>query len=68
MAECTAYVHADKHDMSITGEQIGLIGDTLGMFIHALAEVEIDLEVNTKTGLAKIVRVNGQELKEPTHA
>lgn len=45
------------------GEEIGLSGDALQMFRHALDEVEMELEVNMTTGLARIVGVNGNPVE-----
>lgn len=59
----TAYVHSNKESMGDLGEEIGLRGEALQMFLHALNEVTCLIHVDTETGLADIVAVNGKYLK-----
>jgi len=49
------YLHSDKETMWLLGEEIGLKGDALTKFCYTLYEVEVELEVDPKTGEAEIV-------------
>ena len=60
----TVYVHANKETMFENGERLGLKGEALKTFSYACYEVAIGLEVDTKTGDAKIVTVDGREVKK----
>jgi len=59
--KATAYLHSDKETMYELGEKIGLKGEALDFFKHALCEVVIELEVNPD-GSAYIVRVDGHRI------
>jgi len=62
MAIVKAYLHSSKESMLEIGDEIGLTGKALVKFRYALYEVEFELEVNTETGLAEIISVNGHKL------
>lgn len=59
-----AYIHADKLSMREIGEELGMTGEPLSMFRHALAEVEIFFEVDMETGLIEIIKVDGHRLEK----
>jgi hypothetical protein len=44
------------------GDDIGLYGEALRMFSFAACEVRLTLEVDSGTGEAKIVAVDGREI------
>jgi len=56
------YLHGDRDSAFEKGEMLGLEGEALSMFSHALTEVEFDVEVDMGTGEAKIIKVDGREL------
>ncbi len=60
----TTYLHASKECMRDVGESAGLTEKALELFIFALYEVRCELEVDSDTGLAAIVSVNGRKLED----
>lgn len=60
----TCYLHSDKETMWELGEKLGLKGEAVMMFRHALCEVKIEMDVDPTTGSATIVKVDGKELKK----
>ena len=58
------YLHSCKESNSDLGEEIGLSGEALSNFRHALSEVEFEVEVDTETGYADIIRVDGKYLQQ----
>ncbi len=59
----SAHLHGTKEYCYDIGTRIGLEGEALERFLHALTEVEFVLEVDTETGSSRIVAVDGYELK-----
>lgn len=59
----TTYLHGSKEDNYDLGQRSGLKGKALDYFMYANYEVKVDLDVDEKTGKAKIVAVDGRELK-----
>jgi hypothetical protein len=57
----TVYLHSDKDSMYETGVKIGLTGEALSMFSHALCEVRFEIEVD-ETGLTTIVGLEGTKI------
>lgn len=51
------YLHGDKESARETGKELKLKGEALKNFLYALYEVEFLLEVDTKTGEYKILKV-----------
>ncbi len=62
METVIVYLHADRENMWNIGEKLKLKGDVLKMFSFAACEVKIKLEVNTETGEATIVEVDGKQI------
>lgn len=58
------YVHGSDETTWEMGQKIGLKGEALSMFSHALDEIKVTLEVDMKTGLAKIVAVDDRAVSE----
>ena len=58
----TVYLHSSKETMHDIGARAGLQGDALAMFLHALTEVEVEIDVDEITGEATIVGVDGRAL------
>jgi len=54
-----AYLHSSKDTMYELGEEIGLKGKALEKFTYALYEVELKLEVESRTGKYKIIEAVG---------
>jgi hypothetical protein len=53
------YVHGSRESNLNKGREIGLSGEALLMFAYATEEIKLTLEVNTDTGMAKTVAVDG---------
>lgn len=51
-----AYIHSDKESMWEKGEKLGLKGEAISLFRHALCEVTVDIDVN-QDGTYTIVSV-----------
>lgn len=51
------YLHGDKESAWEKGKKLKLKGEALKNFMYALYEVEFLLEVDTKTGEYKILKV-----------
>jgi len=58
----TAYVHSCKESMLDLGAANGISGEALENFKYALSEVKIEMRVDTETGDAQIVKVNGNHI------
>lgn len=56
--KCHAYIHSSKDSMCELGGEIGMADDAFGMFRHALAELKVVMNVNTKTGHYKILEIS----------
>lgn len=52
----TDYLHSDKDSMYELGAEIGLKEDALRIFVYALYEVEVTMEVDMETGRAKAIK------------
>jgi len=52
------FLSGDKSHLWEKGEEIGLKGDALMLFRHALTEVKFTLEVDKTTGSYEIIEVN----------
>lgn len=50
-----AYLHSNKESMYLLGEENGLTGEALKNFSYALYELEVELDVDEKTGEYKIL-------------
>ncbi len=57
------YLHSDKDSNYDLGAQLKLSEEAMNNFRFALSEVAFDIEVDTKTGKYKILKVDGRELK-----
>ena len=57
------YLHSNKESNIETGEKLGLTGEALSMFKYACCEVEVEVEVDKKTGGAVIVAVDGRNVE-----
>lgn len=53
------YLHSDKDTMWDKAKELGLSEDATRMFRYACCEVEVELEVDRKTGEAEIIGVDG---------
>lgn len=62
MLTTTVYLHSSKEAMIDKGNQLGLIGPALEQFMYTCHEVKVDLEVDEKTGLAKITHVDDRQV------
>ena len=49
------------------GEALGLTGDVLRMFSYTCCEVEVEIEIDMKTGESIILRVDGRTLLRLEH-
>jgi len=58
-----ASIHSDQFIMLSHGERLGLSGEALGLFKHALCRVEFEIEVQDD-GKFRILTVDGHEVKE----
>lgn len=61
--KAVAFLHSSKESMYDLGQKIGLVGEPLDKFMYALYEVKFEIEVDPKTGNAKIVSVDDRNLK-----
>lgn len=50
----TAFIHSDEESMRDKGKNLGLSGEPLSLFRHALMEVTVEIDVN-EDGTYKIV-------------
>jgi hypothetical protein len=57
------YLHASKESNYDTGKKLRLSKQALEQFRYACHEVEIELEVDRKTGESKIIGVDGRKLR-----
>jgi len=57
------YLHGDKETNFEQGKELGLTGQALDEFCHALYEVEFDVAVNMQTGETTIVAVDGKAVE-----
>ena len=58
------YLYGDKESNYGTGEELGLEGEALKNFSYALYEVDFDVEVDTKSGDCRIIKVHGRNLEQ----
>lgn len=65
-----AYVHSDKESNYDKAREFGLDNNKefMDKFIYSLYEVELNMEVDTKTGEGCILGVNGIKLEKPVKA
>lgn len=59
------YVHTSKESMGEKGEELGLKDKALDEFAYTGYEIKFEIEVNTKTGDAHALSINGIDLLEP---
>ena len=59
----TVYLHSDKETMHEMGVKLGLEGEALNHFRYAGYEVALGMDVDTATGNAVIVAVDGKKVK-----
>ena len=65
----TAYLHSSKDANYEKGQELGLSEKALKLFMFALYEVELEVDVNEETGEATILKVNGRNVaSEAAHA
>jgi len=57
------YIHGSREDCAQKAEEIGLEGEAAKRFWYALEEFEAELEVNMETGRAKLLKIDGMEVK-----
>ena len=62
MINVIVYIHGSDERMYETGEQLGFTDEVLKMFSHACDEFELELEVDVKTGLSKVVKIDGRRV------
>lgn len=58
----TIGLHSDKSTMIDYGIELGLDEEALNEFAYTCYEVEVTLEVDTKTGKSKIIEVDGRKV------
>lgn len=58
----TVYLHSSKESMLDAGEKLGLSEEALSNFKYACYEVAVTLSVDTRTGEADIIEVDGRHL------
>lgn len=58
----TIHLHSNKDSNYDTGRELGLTGKALDMFLFAAYEVALELRVNTATGAAEIMKVDGRPI------
>lgn len=66
MIQTKMYLHSNKKNNLEAGRELGLSGDALENFQHALHEVEFDIEVDDTSGETKILKVNGRKMEVVT--
>ena len=57
-----AYVHGSKESMYDLGLELGLESEALITFRYCCMELKVELDVDVKTGQAKIVAVDDRRL------
>lgn len=57
------YVEGSKEYCWEKGEELGLTGEALRMFRHALTEFEVVLEVDMETGESKPIKFAGKDVR-----
>ena len=62
MIKTKVYLHSNKDSMYSKGQDIGLTSEALDNFKYALYKVEIELEVEKKTGEYHIITIDGQPI------
>lgn len=60
---CTIFLHSDKESNYETGEELGLEGEALALFMYTAYEVKLEYEVDAKGG-THLLNVDGHELKD----
>lgn len=58
----TIYLHSSKDSNYNKGRTLGLTGKALDMFLFAGYEVALELKVDTETGAAEIMKVDGRPI------
>lgn len=61
--KATMYLHSDKERNATLGEELGLTGEALHMFLYALCEVKFEVEIDEKTGDCIILTVDGMTIE-----
>ncbi len=63
----TAYLHSEKETNYNNAKKFGLEDNEefMNKFIYSLYEVELDMEVDTKTGESWILGIGGVKLEKP---
>jgi hypothetical protein len=56
----TLYLHSNKETNWEEGNRLGLRGEALHNFLYTNYEVKLKMEVNTETGTAFIIEVDGR--------
>lgn len=56
------YLHASKESLYDVGKKAGLSTEALKLFVYACYEVKVTLEVDEKSGEAKIIKVDDRSL------
>jgi hypothetical protein len=56
------YFTREKEENNHLAERMGLEGEALDYFKYAFSEVECEIKVNTETGEAELLKVDGKEL------
>lgn len=60
------YLHASKESNHDKGQELGLTGEALKMFMHACCEVKLTVDVDTATGETSIVAVDDKPIVSST--
>lgn len=62
--EIVVYVNSCKESMYDKGLELGLEGEILSNFSYCCYEVKLTLQVDVKTGLSKIIKVDDRLVEE----
>ena len=62
MKTATVYLHGNKENMYSIGEAAGLRGEALSLFIYALSEVKIEINIK-ENGEYEITKVDDRKLE-----
>jgi len=62
--KATTYLHSTKEQMYDLGLSLGLVGDALHHFMFALSEVKFEIDIDEKTGIARILLVNDRVVEK----
>ena len=58
------YARGSRENAWNEGKKLGLTGEALIMFSYALYGIEVELEVDMKTGECEIISVDGRKLEK----